>query len=86
MPSFIQKRTTSKIAPDVVVAVRPLRVAATGLEPRVLIAGVVHHQIGDDPYAAGVRLRHQLGEVRQRAERGQHTGVVGNVVPTVAQR
>ena len=43
-------------------------------------------QVGDDPDAAGVRLRDQLGEVRQGAELGQHRGVVGDVVAAVAQR
>jgi hypothetical protein len=52
----------------------------------VLVAGVVHHEVGDDPYAARVRLRDQLAEVLDRAELGQHRGVVGDVVPAVAQR
>ena len=51
------------VGPDVEVAVGTLRVGPAGLEPRVLVAGVVHHQVGDDPDAAGVRLRDELLEV-----------------------
>jgi hypothetical protein len=36
------------VAPDVEVAVRALGVAAAGLEPGVLVAGVVDGQVGDD--------------------------------------
>ena len=41
------------------------------LEPRVLVAGVVHHQVGDDADAALVRLVDQLDEVAEIAELGQ---------------
>ncbi len=56
-----------------------------GLEPRVLVAGVVHHEVGDDAYAAGVRLADELAEVLDGAEFRQHGGVVGDVVAAVTQ-
>jgi hypothetical protein len=68
------------VAPHVEVAVRPVRVAAAGLEPGVLVARVVDGEVGDDPDAPGVRLRDELGEVRQRAELGQDGDVVADVV------
>jgi hypothetical protein len=52
----------------------------------VLIARVVHHEVGDDADPAGVRLTHELGEVDQRAEFGQDRRVVGDVVAAVTQR
>ena len=45
------------VGPHVEVAERALGVRARRLEPRVLVAGVVHDEVGDDPDAAGVRLR-----------------------------
>ena len=56
------------VGPHVEVAIRPLGVTARGLEPRVLVAGVVHHEVGDDAYAAGVRLADELAEVLDGAE------------------
>ena len=44
------------VGPDVEVAVRALGVAADCLEPRVLVAGVVHDEVDDHPHAALVRL------------------------------
>ena len=73
------------VGPDVVVAVRPVGVVAGLLEPRVLVAGVVHDEVDDDAHAAlvgGVDELHEVGEV---AELGQHGGVVGDVVTAVAQ-
>ena len=40
------------VAPDVEVAVRAVRVAARGLEPRVLVGGVVRDEVDDHPHAA----------------------------------
>ena len=74
------------VGPDVEVAERAVRVAAGGLEPRVLVAGVVHDQVGDDPDAALVRLLDQLDEVADGAELGQDRGEVGDVVAAVLQR
>ena len=74
------------VAPHVEVAVGAVRVAAAGLEPRVLVARVVDREIGDDAQPARVRLRDEFGEVRQRAELGQDGDVVADVVPAVPQR
>jgi hypothetical protein len=74
------------VGPDVEVTERPLGVGARRLEPRVLVARVVHHEVSDDADAPGMRLRHELLEVGQGSELGQHRGVVGDVVATVAQR
>lgn len=75
-----------RVGPDVVVAVRAFRVLSARLEPRVLVARVVHDEVGDDADAARMRLRDELLELGQRAEIGQHLLVVGDVVSTVAQR
>ena len=59
---------------------------AAGLEPRVLVAGVVHDEVDDHADAALVRLVEELEEVLEVAELGQDVGVVGDVVAAVAQR
>ena len=52
------------VAPHVPVALaRAGRRAPRGLEPRVLVGGVVHHQLGDHPQAAPLRLAHEHLEV-----------------------
>ena len=53
------------VAPHVVVALaRARRRAPRGLEPRVLVGGVVHHQLGDHLQPAALRLAHEPLEVR----------------------
>ena len=74
------------VAPDVVVAVRTVRVPPGLLEPLVRVGGVVHHQVGDDPDAPLVRGVEQRHEILDGAELRQHLAVVGDVVPAVAQR
>ncbi len=74
------------VGPHVEVAVRAVRVLPGSLEPRVLVAGVVHHEVDDHAHAAGVRGVHELHEVGQVAELGEHRLVVGHVVAAVAQR
>ncbi len=73
------------VGPHVVVPVGAVGVLAGLLEPRVLVAGVVHDEVDDDAHAAlvgGVDELHEVGEV---AELGQDGGVVGDVVTAVAQ-
>ena len=52
----------------------------------MLVARVVHDEVGDDPDSARMGLRDQFLELRQRAELGQNRGVVGDVIAAVAQR
>jgi hypothetical protein len=64
-------RTLGVVAPDVEVALgRALGRAARGLEPRVLVGGVVDHQLGDHAQAAPVRLVDEGAEVVERAVGG----------------
>ena len=74
------------VRPHVEVAERPVRIGARRLEPRVLVAGVVHDQVGDDPDAPLVRLVDQRDEIADVAVLGQHGHEVGDVVAAVAQR
>ena len=75
------------VAPDVEVALgRALGRLARGLEPGVLVRGVVDDQLGDHAQAALVRLVHEGAEVVQRAVGRVHVLVVGDVVAVVAQR
>jgi hypothetical protein len=74
------------VAPHVEVAVGALGVAAAGLEPGVLVRGVVHDEVDDHADAAGVGLAEQDREVVDVAELGQHRGVVADVVAAVTQR
>jgi hypothetical protein len=73
------------VGPDVVVAVGAVGVVAGFLEPRVLVAGVVHHEVDDHSHAALVGGIDELDEVGQVAEFGQYGGVVRHVVTAVPQ-
>ena len=74
------------VAPDVEVAVGPVRIAAGLHEPGVGVGGVVHHQVGDDPDAATVRRVKEGDEVVHGAELGQHLVEVADVIAAVTQR
>ncbi len=73
------------VGPDVEVAVGSLGVLPAGLEPRVLVTGVVHDEVDDHADVALVRLVEQVVEVLDGAALGKDVGVVGDVVATVAQ-
>ncbi len=74
------------VAPDVEVSVRPFGVAPGFLEPVVLVGGVVHGQVDDDPDAPCVGLGDEPLEVAQRPEFIEDVVVVGDVVAAVTQR
>ena len=74
------------VRPHVEVAVRRVLVGARGLEPRVLVGGVVHHQVGDHPDAAVARRAHELDEVAVGAEPRVDAVEVGDVVAVVLAR
>ena len=75
------------VAPDVEVALgRALGRAPRRLEPRVLVGGVVHHQLGDHAQAAPVGLDDERAKVGQRAVVRVHVFVVRDVVAVVALR
>ena len=59
--------------------------APRALEPRVLVRGVVDHQLGDDAQVAPVRLVEHQAEVVQRAVLGVHVLVLADVVAVVPQ-
>ena len=73
------------VVPDVPVGLRVGAVLAGLLEPRVLVAGVVHDQVGDDADAPAVRLLDELDGVGQVAVLGQDGEEVADVVAAVAQ-
>ena len=74
------------IAPDVEVALGAARRgAARALEPRMLIAGMVHHQFGDDADAAAMGLVEEGLEIVEGAVSGIDGGIIGDVVAVVAQ-
>ena len=73
------------VGPDVVVAVGAVGVFPGLLEPRVLVAGVVHDEVDDDAHAALVGGVDEFDEVGEVAEFGEDGGVVGDVVAAVAQ-
>ncbi len=74
------------VGPHVVVAVGPVGILPRLLEPRVLVAGVVHDEVDDHAHAALVGGVDELHEVGQVAELRQHGRVVGDVVAAVAER
>ena len=65
------------VAPDVPVGLRVGPVLAGLAEPRVLVARVVHDQVGDDPDAPPVGFVDQLRHVGHLAVLGQDGPVVG---------
>ena len=73
------------VAPDVVVAVGRVGRAAGGLEPRMLVRGVVDHEIGDDAHAVAVGRLEEALEVGHGAVVGVDRAVVRDVVAVVAQ-
>ena len=72
------------VVPDVPVRLGVVARRARLDEPRVLVARVVHDQIGDDPDAASVRVVEELDEVVEEPELGVHGEEVTDVVPAVA--
>ncbi len=75
------------VAPHVEVALgRARRRAPRGLEPRVLVRGVVDDQLGDDAQLQPVRLLEHLAEVVERAVLRVDLVVVGDVVAVVLER
>jgi hypothetical protein len=75
------------VAPNIEVALGGARWrTARGLEPRVLVGGVVDHQLGDDLQVTLVRLGQHHPEIVQRAVLRMDVVVARNVVPVVTQR
>ncbi len=74
------------VRPHVPVALGVVRARSGLLEPRVIGGGVVHHQVGDHPDAAGMGGVDQLLHIVDRAVVGVHAGEVRDVVAAVAQR
>ena len=72
------------VHPDVEVAVRRVAVGACGLEPRMLVGRVVHHEVGDHADAPVARRAQHLGEVAVGAELGMDAVEVADVVAVVA--
>ena len=70
-------------APHVVVAVRIVRAAACGLEPRVRVRRVVHDEVDDHPDAVGSGRADEFDEVAERPEAGVDTVEVRDVVAVV---
>ena len=74
-------------APDVEVPGPRARPCPPGaLKPRMLVRGVVDHQLGDDLEVALVGLAQEDLEVLERAVRRVHVVVVGDVVAVVPER
>ena len=70
-------------APHVVVAVRIVRAAACGLEPRVRVRRVIHDEVDDHPDAVGSGRADEFDEVAERPEAGVDTVEVRDVVAVV---
>ncbi len=60
------------------------RCAARGLEPGMLVGGVIDHQLGDDFETPGVGFADQNPEVGQGPIVGMHILIIGNVVTVIA--
>ena len=76
-----------RVAPDIEVAFgRAGRGAARFLEPRILIGGVIDHQLGDHLEPALMRRGQERLKILQRAVVRINIVVVGDVVAVIAQR
>ena len=74
------------IRPDVEVALgAPRRRLAGRLEPGMLVAGVIDHELGDDAQAALVGSVHEGPEILHGAVGGVDVAIVGDVVAVVPQ-
>ena len=76
----------SRIGPYVVVAVRGIPARRGVDEPGMRGAGVVRHQVEQDPQAPPAGLGDQLVQVGQRAKLGVDAGVVADVIAPVLVR
>ena len=68
--------------PDVVVRIRLLPPPG-GLEPRVLVGGVVHHEIHNDLHAPAMRLVQQCFELLQGAVFRVYIAIIRHVVAVI---
>ena len=75
-----------RIAPDIIVAVGIVAALTAFLEPRMLVGGVVDHQIHQQTDAVFVQLPEQLLKIVQGAVFGCDIAIVGNVVTVVVSR
>jgi hypothetical protein len=72
------------VGPDVPVAIRRILVGTGRLEPRVLIGGVVDHEVDDHPYAALLAAMGEFDEIAERAVARIDAVIIRNVVAVVA--
>ena len=81
------RETRVGVAPDVVVALRRARSRAPRrLKPRMLIGGVIDHQLGNDLEPAVMRFTNECSKIPSGAVIAMDIAVVGNVVAVIAQR
>jgi hypothetical protein len=73
------------VVPHVVVVIGRIGSPPGRLEPRVLVGGVIHDEIGDDPDAVGMRRLEKALEVGHGAVLGMDGPVVRHVVAVVTQ-
>jgi hypothetical protein len=73
-------------SPDVIVSILGLRVAARLLKPRMLIRGVVDHEINDHSHPSLVCLAQHDHEVTKGPEPIVDSVIVGDVISVVAIR
>ena len=74
------------LRPHVPVTERRVRIGARGSEPRMLVAGVIDHEVQHDPDAPLTGLVQQRLEVAHLAEPRVHAEIVGDVVAAVLAR
>ena len=83
----VGRRTIGRAGnPDVPVAFRIAARRSRLDEPRMLIRGVIRHQVDDHADAAAMRLRHQPIERGEIAEVRMDAAVVADVVAPVVER
>jgi len=76
-----------RVAPDIVIPPgRAAPGASRGLEPGMLVAGVVDHQFGDDTDSPFVGLTHEQLEILEGPIARMNAVVIGDVVAVVLER
>ncbi len=60
-------------------------VGSGGLEPGVLVRGVVENEVDDDPHVPLVSLGNQFAEIIDGSVFGENLAIVGDVISTIEQ-
>jgi hypothetical protein len=82
----VRRPAVLAVAPDIPVPLRVIAAGAGFLKPRVLIGGVVEHQVQDHPDVPAVGVFEEAAEILQGPVFRGHVHVVRDIVTPIHQR